>query len=117
MKVVVFILANTFEVFILVYPQSREQCFDVYVVCLESVEQERGGSQHFDSVKVIPNVSSDGRLTLYVTTNSTLSTNTFYQATLITTMDLMEAGSFQFCKCNVTIYYNRNVISHDSYLQ
>ena len=115
MKVVVFILlADTFEVFILVYPQSREQCFDVYIVRLESVEQERGGLQH---VEVIPNVSSDGRLTLYVTTNSTLSTNTFYQATLNTTMDLMEAGSFQFCKCNVTIYCNRNVISHDSYLQ
>ena len=108
MKVVIFILlANTFEVFILVYPQSREQCFDVYIVRLESVEQEIDG--------VIPNVSSDGRLTLNVTTNSTLSTNTFYRATLITTMDLMEAGSFQFCKCNVTIYCN--VISHDSYLQ
>ena len=87
------------------YPQSHEQCFDVYIVRLESVEQERGGSQHFetDSDGVIPNVSSDGRLTLNVTTNSTMSTNTFYQATLNTTMDLIEAGSFQFCKYTVTM--------------
>ena len=50
------------------------------------------------SNQIIPSVSDDGKLTLNVTTNSTLSANTFYNATLITTMDMVEAGNFQFCK-------------------
>ena len=55
-----------------------------------------------ESGQIIPDVSIDGILTLNVTTNSTLSPNTFYNATLITAMDMDEAGSFQFCKCTVT---------------
>ena len=89
--------------FTLVLSQSHRHCFDAYKVRLESVEQERGRSRHFqpemiESGQIIPNVSGDGNLTLNVTTNSTLSTNTFYRATLFTAMDMMEAGSIQYCK-------------------
>ena len=52
---------------------------------------------------IIPRVDDNGRLTLNVTTNSTLSTNMFYNATIITTMDMMEAGSILFCKCSITL--------------
>ena len=55
------------------------------------------------SNQIIPSVSGDGTLTLIVTANSTLSTNMFYYATLFTTMDMMEAGNFQFCKCTLAI--------------
>ena len=70
-------------IILLLLPQSHRHCFDVYEVRLESVEQERGGSRHFqpeviESGQIIPNVSSDGTLTLKVTTNSTLSTNMRY---------------------------------------
>ena len=82
------------------HSQSWRQCFDVYVVhlFLESVEPEVIGSN-----QIIPSLgSSDGSVTLNVTTNSTLSTNMFYRATLFTAMGMMEAGDFQFCKCTVT---------------
>ena len=78
--------------------QSQRQCFDVYVVHLESVEPERV----IESDWIIPSLNiSDvggGKMTLNVTTNSTLSTNTFYNATLITAMDMTTAGNIQFCK-------------------
>ena len=92
------------------YSQSRRQCFDVYVVGLESVKLETSRSRSvlhevIESGLIIPRLdmsgSGDQKLTLNVTINSTLSTNTFYQATLITAMDMMEAGSIQFCKCTV----------------
>ena len=51
---------------------------------------------------IIPSVDDNGTLTLNVATNSTLSANTFYHATLITAMDMMEAGSIQFCECTIT---------------
>ena len=96
--------------FTLVLSQSHRHCFDAYKVRLESVEQERGRSRHFqpeviESGQIIPTVSSDGTLTLNVTTNSTLSTNTLYRATLFTAMDMMEAGSIQFCKFTVTNWF------------
>ena len=47
---------------------------------------------------IIPSVNSgDETLTLNVTTNTILSTNMHYHAILITTMDAVEAGDFQFC--------------------
>ena len=90
---------------LLLYSQSHRECFDVYKVRLES--QEREQLRHFqpeviESGQIIPDVSFDGILTLNVTTNSTLNTNVVYRATLITTMDMMEVGSIQFCKCTVT---------------
>ena len=101
---------NDVVLFCHINPQSHRHCFNVYEVRLESVEQERGGSKHFqpeviESDQSIPTVSSDGTLTLYVTTTSTLSTNTLYRATLITAMDMMEAGSIQFCKFTVTNWF------------
>ena len=48
---------------------------------------------------IIPSVIVNVSVTLNVTTNSTLSTNMFYRVTLFTAMDMMEAGSIQFCKC------------------
>lgn len=49
---------------------------------------------------IIPSVddSRDGTPTLTLTIQTTLNTNMFYQATLITTMDMVEAGNVQFCK-------------------
>ena len=86
------------------YPQaSQRNCFDVYLVRFEEETSSEGsGPYDIESDWIIPslNVSDvgDGKMTLNVTTNSTLNTNKLYQATLITTMDMMEAGSFQFCK-------------------
>ena len=89
------------------YSQSRRQCFDVYVVHLKSVKLETGRERSvlhemLESDWIIPrlDISSpeDRKLILNVTTNTTLSTNMFYQATLITTMDMVEAGNIQFCK-------------------
>ena len=83
----------------------------MYVVGLESVKLETSRSRSvlhevIESGLIIPRLdmsgSGDQKLTLNVTINSTLSTNTFYRATLITAMDMMEAGSIQFCK--YTIY-------------
>ena len=51
---------------------------------------------------IIPRVDDNGILTLNVTTNSTLSTNMFYRATLFTAMDMVEAESILFCKYTVT---------------
>ena len=93
---------------VLMLTQSQRTCFDVYVVRLESVELETGSGESGlhglnETDPIIPSVTVSGedrvRLTLNVTTNSTLSTNMFYNATLITTMDMMEAGSIQLCEC------------------
>ena len=69
-------------------------------------EQETGSGESalpepevIESDWIFPTVDDNGTLTLNVTANSTLSANTFYQATLITAMDMMEAGSIQFCEC------------------
>ena len=74
-------------------------------------EQEIGNKGFYErnmikSDWIIPSVSDfgDEALTLNVTPNSTLSTNTFYRATLITAVDMVEAGSIQFCKF---------ILSHD----
>ena len=72
----------------------------MYVVHLEPVT----GSERLERNWIIPSVDVNGSVTLNVTTNSTLSTNTLYRATLITAMDMMEAGSIMFCKCSVTYY-------------
>ena len=95
------------------HPQSERQCFDVYVVHLEPVELERsnrGSRLHelevTESDWIIPSLhlssAGDGKLTLNVTTNSTLRTNMLYNTTLITAMGMTEVGSFQFCKCTIT---------------
>ena len=97
----------------LLHLQSQRQCFDMYVVHLKPVELETDSGRSrlhelevIESDWVIPSLhlssAGDEILTLNVTTNSTLRTNTFYNATLITTMDTMEVGNFQFCKCTVT---------------
>ena len=75
----------------------------MYVVQLEPVGLSMG-FQDPDMIQtglIIPSVSDTGddSFLLNVTTNSTLNTNMFYQATLITAMDTVEAGSFLFCKC------------------
>jgi len=79
----------------------------VYVVRLESVELETGSGglgfhKLIETDPIIPSVDvsgdGEGRLSLNVTTNSILSTNMFYNATLITILDMMEAGSVQLCK-------------------
>ena len=74
----------------------------MYVVQLEPVGPERGsmGSGFHELVVIetgliIP--SGDETLTLNVTTNTILSTNMHYHAILITTMDAVKAGDFQFC--------------------
>ena len=80
---------------ILTHPQASQRgCFDVYVV----TSRNRSKPEVIVSNQIIPSVSDDGKLTLNVTTNSTLSTNTLYRATLFTAMDMMEAGNIQFCK-------------------
>jgi len=85
-------------------PQSQRRCFDVYVVRIESVTGSGGSELHelIESDPIIPSVTVSGedrvRLTLNVTTNSTLCTNMFYCATLITITDTMEAGKVLFCK-------------------
>lgn len=81
--------------------QAQRKCFDVYVVHMES-ETGNEGSGLTESDWVIPSVNENGLVTLNMTTNSTLSANTFYRATLITTMDMMEIGSVLFCKCTST---------------
>ena len=82
--------------FILTHPQvSQRECFDVYKV----TSRNRSRSEVIVSNRIIPSVSGNGNLTLNVTTNTTLSTNMFYQATLFGTTDMMDAGSFQFCEC------------------
>ena len=79
----------------------------MYVVRLESVELETGsGGLEFHNLietdPIIPSVDvsgdGEGRLSLNVITNSAMSTNMFYNATLITILDMMEAGSIQLCK-------------------
>ena len=84
------------------HTQSQRQCFDVYVVQLEPVGLERGSTGSglhelvvIETGLIIP--SGDETLTLNVTTNTILSTNMHYEAILITTTDMVEAGDFQFC--------------------
>ena len=81
----------------------------MYVVHLKPVELEpESGRPRLHDLEVIESdwiipsfhLSSAGDeiLTLNVTTNTTLRTNMFYNTTLITTMEMMEVGDFQFCK-------------------
>ena len=79
----------------------------MYVVQLEPMELEQGsrgsGFHELEVIEtglIIPSVndSRDGTPTLTLTIQTTLNTNMFYQATLITTMDMEEAGNVQFCK-------------------
>ena len=79
----------------------------MYVVRLKSVKLETGSGgsglhELIETGPIIPSVDGsgdgEGRLSLNVTTNSTLSTNMFYKATLITILDMMEAGNVQLCK-------------------
>ena len=90
----------------LIYPQvSQTQCFDVYLVRFEEVTgSEESGLYVIESNLIVPSddMSGDGKLTMNVTTNSTLSTNMLYQVTLLTAMDMTKAGSFQFCKYTFT---------------
>jgi len=92
---------------VLMLTQSQRRCFDVYVVHLESVELETGSGESglhelIETGPIIPSVDDsgdrEGRLSLNVTTNSAINTNMFYNATLITILDMMEAGSVQLCK-------------------
>ena len=69
------------------------------------LETGSGGLEFHNLIEtdpIIPSVDvsgdGEGRLSLNVTTNSTLSTNMFYKATLITILDMMEAGNVQLCK-------------------
>ena len=86
------------------HAQSHRRCFDVYVIHFGQEIGNEGSAFHepnmIKSDWIIPSVSDSGdeTLTLNVTTNTTLSTNMFYRATLITTMDMIVAGSILFCK-------------------
>jgi len=84
----------------------------VYLVHIEPLELDTdsegsGLNQSIKSEPIIPSVNDSGdgkrRLTLNVTTNSFLDTNMFYNATLITISDGIEAGSIQFCKCTLAL--------------
>ena len=79
------------------YPQSQGRFFDVYVVYLKAgTGNEELGL--IESDWIIPTVDVNGSMKLNVTTNTTLNTNMFYTVTLITAMDMVEAGSILFCK-------------------
>ena len=86
--------------------QSQRQCFDVYEVHIDPVEEtDRGGMREPQVLKtrlIIPSVNDSGNLTLNVTTNSTLSTNTFYRAKVIAATGMVDVGSSRFCKYTVT---------------
>jgi len=84
----------------------------VYLVRIEPLELDTDseGSRLNELIKskpIIPSVDNSedgkGRLTLNVTTNSFLDTNMFYNATLLTIPDGVEAGSIQFCKCTLAL--------------
>ena len=76
----------------------------VHIKKEKEIGSEGSGLEVIESDWIIPsdNISGDGKLTLKVITNSTLSENTFYQATLITAMNMTEDGNIQFCKCTIT---------------
>ena len=77
----------------------------MYLIHIEKeIGSEGSGLEVIESDWIIPsdNISGDGKLTLKVITNSTLSENTFYQATLINAMNMTEDGNIQFCKCTIT---------------
>ena len=78
----------------------------MYLVHFEQETGSGGSGQYepevIESNWIVPSADDNGNLTLNVTTNSTLSTNMFYRATLFTAMDTMEAGSILFCKCGIT---------------
>ena len=83
-------------------PQSQIRCFDIYAVRLESVKQSSdrlGLPELIESGWIVPKFNN-GKIKFSVNTNSALSTNMFYNATLITAIEMLEAGSFQFCKCD-----------------
>ena len=84
----------------------------MYQVRIEPLElhTDREGSRLNELIKsepIVPSVDDSGggkrRLTLNVTTNSSLDPNMFYNATLLTISDGVEAGSIQFCKCTVCV--------------
>jgi len=84
----------------------------VYLVHIEplKLDTDSEGSRLNELIKsepIIPSVNDSGdgkvRLTLNVTTNSFLDTNMFYNATLLTIPDGVEAGSIQFCKCTLCV--------------
>ena len=81
----------------------------MYLVHFEQETGSGGSGQYgpevIESNWIIPRVDDNGNLTLNVTTNSSLSTNMFYNATLFTAMDMMEAGSILFCTCTLAIYH------------
>ena len=84
------------EELICTHAQSHRRCFDMYVIHFEQEIGNEGSEPYMiKSDWIIPSLSDSGdeTLTLNVTTNTTLSTNMFYRATLITTMDMIEAGS------------------------
>ena len=84
-------------------PQFQRQCFDFYVVHLELMKPVTGSERLglIESNWIIPSVNVNGSFKLNVTTNSTLSANMFYNATVITTINMMMAGNIQFCKCTI----------------
>ena len=96
MRLITFLLCT--------HAQSHRHCFDVYVIHFEQELGNEGSGLHEPNIIksnwIIPSVSYSGdeTLTLNVTTNTTLSANMHYRATLITTIDTVEAADFQFCK-------------------
>ena len=78
----------------------------MYVVHMDPVEEtDNGRMQDQEVLKtglITPSVDDSGNLTVNVTANTTLSINTFYQATVIAAMGMVEVGRSHFCKCNVT---------------
>ena len=89
------------------FSQFQRQCLDVCVLHLESVQLKSGrkDSRRLSELEVIKCTHTllsidgvNGKLTLNVTSNSTLITNMFYQATLIYAMGMIEAGNARFCK-------------------
>ena len=84
----------------------------MYLVDIEpsELDTDSEGSRLNELIKsepIVPSVDDSGggkrRLTLNVTTNSSLDPNMFYNATLLTISDGVEAGSIQFCKCTVCV--------------
>ena len=84
----------------------------MYLVDIEpsELDTDSEGSRLNELIKsepIVPSVDDSGggkrRLTLNVTTNSSLDTNMFYNATLIAIPDGVEAGSIRFCKCTLCV--------------
>ena len=69
---------------------------------MDPVELTNSEGMRESEVLIIPSVSDSGVLTLNVTTNSTMNTNTLYRANVITATGMVDVASTQFCKCTVT---------------